>query len=75
MWSNQKKMTQTITLVQEAEQKLSFAIRDLEDLSINGNHSINIKDITREISETREILIHCLSKTQQEKNLQDAPRV
>lgn len=68
-------MTQTITLVQEAEQKLFFAIRDLEDLSINGNHSINIKDITREISETREILIQCLSKTQQEKNLQDAPRV
>lgn len=68
-------MTQTLTLVQEAEQKLSFAIRDLEDLSINGNHAISIKDVIREISETREILIYCLSKTLKEKQVQDASRI
>lgn len=68
-------MTQTIILVQEAEQKLSFAIRDLEDLSINGNHAINIKDVTREISESREILIYFISKTLKEKQVQDASRI
>ena len=53
-------MTRTITLVQEAEQKLASAIKDLEDLHINGNHQISIIDVTREISETREILINCI---------------
>lgn len=67
-------MTQTITLVQEAEHKLALAIRDLEDLHINSNHQISIIDITREISETREILIQCISKTLKE-NKNHEPRI
>jgi hypothetical protein len=64
-------MTQTLTLVQEAEERLAFAIKDLEDLSINGNHSINIKDVSRTIEESREILLHVLSTNIQPNPKQD----
>jgi hypothetical protein len=68
-------MTEILSLIPEAEEKLSFAIRDLEDLSINGNHSINIKDVSRVIEESREILIYVLSTNLQSKTKQNEQRI
>jgi hypothetical protein len=68
-------MAEILSLIQEAEEKLSFAIRDLEDLSINGNHSINIKDVSRVIEESREILIYVLSTNLQSKTKQNEQRI
>lgn len=68
-------MAEILSLIQEAEEKLSFAIRDLEDLFINGNHSINIKDVSRVIEESREILIYVLSTNLQSKTKQNEQRI
>ncbi len=43
-------------LLEEATSKLTVVVNDLEDLTISGNHKINILDVLEEIKNTRELI-------------------
>lgn len=68
-------MQKTNTLLFEADHKLGVAISDLEDLTINKNRSVNIHDVLREITQSREIIREFLSKNTTNKELENASRI